>query len=1102
MEFSPPPSEIHEVEPSNEELSEKFKNVILSRRHFQEAERAASTDLNIHFTNRNFLREIIVARASAGQREEVLQVIQKLEPLNKARVFIEISLHDLDAGRNVDEELISEAITLTENSEFSHYISQYDGNKAENFARLGLLMHKMGNDPTNFFNYSVEESNKLNGYDSGLDYEPTPTPKFPAKFVLIDAMIKSGQKDEALKIATSLKNEKEYVQESANLQIITSLLDMGQIDDALALAKTPERLLPIIEKQVADDLDTTQSTEILNSFSTDSAVSQKKLLINCYLELGKIDKAVEIANRLYDASFSSNAFTKSSIFLNAAIINVKKGKDWKHILDAADSLEINNEEDQDRILDIKKDAQVIIKLLTDEQPDKSDVLKLNNNKIEEIAQSWIKQGKYQYARDILPIIPLSGRSRAKILSNLATAEYQNSINTQQEMPDANAIFSVAQKSDDFTVLEGIGFTEALDPAHLSRLPHAKQTAILLGEAEHDLIATPDASSTTLNSARIEAEENIASTKVFVSELTNFASYEQASNQFFALLNSLNPHFENHEDAQSMRILKGLIELNNPKAQTFATRLFTDERLPVRYKDYLAHKLIAKNYWDGKLGELLKANLVDRQEQYKVFSVMIREFGLTPDLPTFGILEQPGFLKSPTLEERVQELKELKERFNTLTRDELLELFHKDKDALSVFYITNVGEYRYSVINDYSQEKFKMITDKVHSLEIHDGKLEEFTDFLLNNNLSVEEVNSIIEDAKNGKPLIKGDKRVFQFSTAVEFGSQKEEALARLQTVWKNELVSLLACKSLDESPETVTESLQIYEQNPHAQLPQTLINRLRINNDKFFLTDINAISKDMGNTLRQKYKSLKDKEQILKLNEASTSDVIVEFLKQYMPDSPATSEWQSHLRETLSVLESAPDRQQITRTKTTELELTFLDKTEDFVRAIRFADAAQCCFNASNENIAARSLEYPTRLNKDPLSFIMDIKEPGAKEIIGFVFGRMGVSPETKRPIIMLNGIYSQLKGSVMNDNILKIIEEQMGGRLHAEGIAIASSHGGTIDTPTGYQKVNSLPLTAIRALGNYGEPETRTYDDIGDVANGDFNFTGYYKKLDNNRPD
>lgn len=181
-------------------------------------------------------------------------------------------------------------------------------------------------------------------------------------------------------------------------------------------------------------------------------------------------------------------------------------------------------------------------------------------------------------------------------------------------------------------------------------------------------------------------------------------------------------------------------------------------------------------------------------------------------------------------------------------------------------------------------------------------------------------------------------------------------------------------------------------------------------------------------------------------------------------------------------------------TKNKRLELTFLDKGRDFIRSTRFADGRQCCFNSTNYNVdgGVGAADWIARLHADPLSFVVDIKEEGSRIVSGFVFGRMGIDPKTKRPVVMLNGIYSQESGITMNNNILKLIEEKFAKIIGSSSIVIASKHGGKLaQKPEGYQDVKK-DIQAIRALKN----SDKVYDDIGTVPNGSFSFEGYERAL------
>jgi len=246
-------------------------------------------------------------------------------------------------------------------------------------------------------------------------------------------------------------------------------------------------------------------------------------------------------------------------------------------------------------------------------------------------------------------------------------------------------------------------------------------------------------------------------------------------------------------------------------------------------------------------------------------------------------------------------------------------------------------------------------------------------------------------------------------------------------------------------------------------------------------------------TPRQK----KDRIEQQRFADLPASEIITEFVAKRLPSvatSFAFSEWKSHLSETLTDLEHArasEDAQE--KSRSIELELTFLDKGRDFMRAVRFADGQQCCFNSGNYGGDTKNAStWIALLNRDPLSFIMDIKQKDSNEISGFVFGRMGTDPENGAPIVMLNGVYSKFKGDTVVDNILQLIEDNFARRIGASKMVIASKYGGTLNqSPMAYTRVKGLNLDAIRAI----EFE-HVYDDIGNIPNGPFEFEGYAKSF------
>jgi hypothetical protein len=712
--------------------------------------------------------------------------------------------------------------------------------------------------------------------------------------------------------------------------------------------------------------------------------------------------------------------------------------------------------------------------------------------------------------------------------------------------------------------EAAGYFNKVDLGELSNLPTQIQTSVLIGQAldsederEKNKFLT-EARNVALENS--ETSPNRLNMKNFVEGVISTQNYETASNILLATLNQLQKIEDTRlSQSQTVRLLRGLINIDNPKAKTLATQLFGQTSLPPRDREYLAKLLFSTNYWDQKLGSYLEdqteshyskgtesvvetlkrqqhpirkfteslrrkwdssrlpvtkpglmLDLTDKEfelkdQQSAILSALINDFGLTPDLPAYKLLEKPGVLVADTLEGRILETKSKMTQFEGKTRDELLQMFKEDPAKAKIYYILKAGEYRYSVVNDYSLEKFEKITSRVSELQVHKPTLERFQTVLASTGMSEAESKSIITDIEAGKPMIVGPDRTIRFSSQVEYGSSAEMAIQRLQDVWLTELKSLLVASAAGVTPQTIGESVQILDNSELVEANKAktgnIVRALKIDRQKITYDDIKNVVKDLRNRLETTYKSAKNKQAQSRIANLSDSGIIAEYLTPLLPSAettPATTEWLSHLQETISSLEEAKAQSGtgLTSKGNRDLELTFLDKNEDFVRSLRFADAAQCCFNASNGNFDRRTYEFVTRLNKDPLSFMMDLKEANSKVIQGFVFGRMGLNPSTGKPIIMLNGIYSQLKGPVMVDNILKIIEAQMGKKINAENIVIASQYGGAIQTPTDYNR-GEIKIEAVRALqDNKGNPESKVYDDIGRVANGTFKFEGFIKKL------
>jgi hypothetical protein len=545
-----------------------------------------------------------------------------------------------------------------------------------------------------------------------------------------------------------------------------------------------------------------------------------------------------------------------------------------------------------------------------------------------------------------------------------------------------------------------------------------------------------------------------------------------------------------------RYLKTLIEIENPKGRTLATDLFANRNLNLHLRTYLAKKLIAEGHWDPELGSLLERRLKEGrgQEADDVLVAMIKDLGLTPDKPTYEALEKPGLLTGKTLAERVQEVKSLRQEFSELQLQELKTRL-KDDRLRQIFYLVKGGEYHYTLINDYSYDKFSLVVKKILEQEVDEEKLEKFRKSLARAGIPEEKQTDILIALQEGRfPLKDPAQRSFSFESNVELGSEYEMALGRLQEIWGQELRALAIASEVKEKFLGIDDAI-LKNQSKEIANPKTkrILEFLKQGEKQDYQT-LKKLAEGVKKEFLFSARQRKDKARMEEIERLNISGLFYAYLAERLPwlkQSAILSEWESHLREVLSVLETGPVKGKVKRKK---LEFTFLDKSKDFIRAVRFADGQQCCFNSTQYQMGGRlnAADWIARLHADPLSFIMDIKEEDSRIISGFVFGRMGIDPKTKRPVVMINGIYAQESGGTIADNILKLIEDKFAREIGASSVVIASKHGGRLSKkPTGYETV-SKKIRAIRALkGN-----DKCYDDIGTTANGEFTFEGYERRL------
>lgn len=465
-------------------------------------------------------------------------------------------------------------------------------------------------------------------------------------------------------------------------------------------------------------------------------------------------------------------------------------------------------------------------------------------------------------------------------------------------------------------------------------------------------------------------------------------------------------------------------------------------------------------------------------------------------------------------------------FHREKKCDLFKSFCQDEKLARAYFALKMDEFAYPFFGKYSFDHFFRLIQEVNKLHINQSVLKRFKTSL---RIKLDETTAqkVIDDLLAGRPLTKNGRKVFTFSTKLE----KEALLIghkHPHNAWGASIKSLLICSKLKETPATLKASLEILD-DPRAihvvfKLKK-LFSRLDINNELKF-RNFQAISRDLRHSLRQKYQYQKKKKQLI--NRLSEAQIIIEYLENYLPKCPATKEWKKLFLRYISFITKVFASRSDVKKKVsflTNINITFLDKNEDLFRTLRFADAASNCFNSGSKKfkwiwnkrinwkeglrkifqriclVLRRQNIFPigcvAGFIKDPLSFIIDITEFRTNRVFGFVIGRMGLNPVTNRPIIMLSGIYMDSNNPIIIKNVLKILELNIGQRLAVEAIILPKQFPHyNLHLYTKYRK-RTKKIFAIRALSNrLGMPVKRTFDDLGDVANGLFLFKGYTKQL------
>lgn len=600
--------------------------------------------------------------------------------------------------------------------------------------------------------------------------------------------------------------------------------------------------------------------------------------------------------------------------------------------------------------------------------------------------------------------------------------------------------------------------------------------------------------------------------------------------------------------QMARLAKTLAQLDSLKAKDLIVQIMGDKRLPRQYTLYFLKKLISEGYLDKNLNKYLKAKREElinssseekiEQEEYlkKVIESVVTVLHINPDADVLKlILDKDWGTKVPG--EIINKIYEMRHEFEAiLDKDELVNLLANDKHKATVYYFLYGGKTHFELVNSYNSDKFNTILDVVNKLKYNEGPIKKFKG-VLDDSLNKEEV---MERLKKGKYPFGEVKFVKEIRIDVS-DSERYEALEReSKEIFGNGQIGVILkynfyLNKLDgvdielfdqlkninglTDAETILDQVDSKYPNLNKELELELFkswkkigekNILSLSLTQVLLEKENSINfndliknlevqrKALMSTVRQQYNSgniekiVRD-EKLEALEEKGKAKLLKYILQEVVTiEEPSDklslllSEWESHLEgafENYQDLRNCKNKE-INIKKEKRVTVRYLDKREDLISSLRFADSAQCCFTSTSYRLEGHNVgnaEWIARLWKDPMSFIFQIEDNESnserREAVGFVFGSFGI--ENNKMVVLLNGVYMKNKTDIAAESILKTIEDNFSRSFNVNKQVVASRHGGTTKMPMDYSN-SKLSIERLRGISDHsGKPETKIYDDL-----------------------
>jgi len=544
-------------------------------------------------------------------------------------------------------------------------------------------------------------------------------------------------------------------------------------------------------------------------------------------------------------------------------------------------------------------------------------------------------------------------------------------------------------------------------------------------------------------------------------------------------------------------------------------------------------------------------------QVELCRKIIRILGIPPDSELLKLfydtdIKYKSGEAAITFEEKVSAVNEMRQDFEKiLDKDELAEVLAGDELKRMVFYVLYGPSTKFALINDYTSEKFKIGLEKAIAFKLQEGPLEEFMSLVPESRRLP--IRSRLLAGKNPISTEKLAMSVeISVSSAEKLESLKEQArglfgsaqlgiilkassyVGLLRDSGQTELVSQIeSARGMGVLEPIIAEAERLNPELPRlAEKKLSLAwdalvkkNMLQVSlfealnsqeneiNLKLLNEGIEARRKERMQALRNMIRSSKDndeKKRLVEWRDALDTKDSAKVLRFMIEEALLTvrkndrrepteletailAEWGSHLDAFFQGLQEANYFQRDVR-KTKKVVVRLLDKRDDLIESLRFADAEQCCFRSTNYEFqelgGIGSADWIAMMWKDPLSFVFLIENdaPGTKQknAVGFVFGSYGMVDGELA--VLLNGVYLNGKTNSAAQKILAKIEQEFARPMGAKTIIIATKYGGKASYD-GYSN-EKIRFKRLRALSwpETGKLITGIYDDLATTKDNNIN--------------